>query len=486
MDQSKITLDTAPKMLDPRKELDKLKLGDLAADVLQMSINKLLVNLRFLDAAMNRLRPVQYEGPVAVDGACFYYSPYQLLLAYRQAREIPAHAYLHGVLHCIFRHYYIGSLMDKQCWDLACDIAVEAMILEMDTGCTRVGDEERQQEVIDRLKGEIGAITAEKLYRHFLDGARTQKELQDMKRLFIIDNHDGWYDSESPGDEEEDFGQDSPSSGNAGENDEYENKIKESLEDDHAPRNNDANMDDTKGEWEDVAEKLQLDLESFSKERGDRAGTMMQNLRAVNREKYDYADFLRKFSVMGEAMQVNNDEFDYIFYTYGLEMYGKMPLIEPLEYKEVKKIKDFVIAIDTSGSVNGELVQRFINKTYNILQQQENFFHKINLHIIQCDQEIQEDVKIENKEQFDAYMDHLQLKGMGGTDFRPVFSYVDDMIKAGELKNLKGLIYFTDGDGKFPARQPAYDAAFVFVDDDYNAPDVPVWAIRLVLGTDEI
>ena len=58
MDQSKITLDTAPKMLDPRKELDKLKLGDLAADVLQMSINKLLVNLRFLDAAMNRLRPV--------------------------------------------------------------------------------------------------------------------------------------------------------------------------------------------------------------------------------------------------------------------------------------------------------------------------------------------------------------------------------------------------------------------------------------------
>ena len=97
-----------------------------------------------------------------------------------------------------------------------------------------------------------------------------------------------------------------------------------------------------------------------------------------------------------------------------------MPLIEPLEYKEVKKIKDFVIAIDTSGSTSGELVQKFVQKTYNVLKSTESFFSKINLHILQCDADIQEDVKITTQQEFDAYLKHMQLHGLGGTDFRPV------------------------------------------------------------------
>ena len=117
--------------------------------------------------------------------------------------------------------------------------------------------------------------------------------------------------------------------------------------------------------WKDIAERIQTDLETFSKQRGDQAGGLLQSLRAVNREKYDYTAFLKKFAVLGEAMKVNDDEFDYIFYTYGLKLHGNMPLIEPLEYKEVKRIREFVVAIDTSGSVAGELVQKFMQKTYN-------------------------------------------------------------------------------------------------------------------------
>ena len=101
---------------------------------------------------------------------------------------------------------------------------------------------------------------------------------------------------------------------------------------------------------------------------------MMQNLLSVNREKYDYTAFLKKFAVLGEAMKVNEEEFDYIYYTYGLEHYDNMPFIEPLEYKEIKRIKEFVIAIDTSGSVMGEEVQMFLQKTYNILMQENSYF----------------------------------------------------------------------------------------------------------------
>ena len=189
---------------------------------------------------------------------------------------------------------------------------------------------------------------------------------------------------------------------------------------------------------------------------------------------------------MGEAMKINDDEFDYIFYTYGLKLYEKMPLIEPLEYKEIKAIKEFVIAIDTSGSTSGELVQKFVQKTYNILKSTESFFTKINLHIIQCDAIIQEDKKITCQDDFDEYLKTMKIRGLGGTDFRPVFEYVEQLRQNKEFVNLKGLIYFTDGYGEFPAKKPDYDTAFVFIDDEYNNPDVPSWAIKLILQKDEI
>ena len=229
-----------------------------------------------------------------------------------------------------------------------------------------------------------------------------------------------------------------------------------------------------------------MDMETFSKDRGSQAGNMIQQLRELNRERYNYDVFLKKFAVMGEAMQINDDEFDYIFYTYGLKLFGNVPLIEPLEYKDVKRVREFVVAIDTSGSTSGELVQRFLEKTYNILKNTESFFSKINLHIIQCDAAIQEHIKITNQAEFDDYIKGLTIKGLGWTDFRPVFTLVDDLIAQGEFTHLKGMIYFTDGYGVFPSQKPTYETAFAFIRNEYDNPEVPPWAIKLVLNNEDI
>ena len=78
------------------------------------------------------------------------------------------------------------------------------------------------------------------------------------------------------------------------------------------------------------------------------------------------------------------------------------------------------------------------------------------------------------------------ITGLGGTDFRQVFTYVEQLREQREFRNLKGLIYFTDGYGTFPEKKPEYETAFVFLEEGYEQPEVPAWAIRLVLQKEEI
>ena len=163
-----------------------------------------------------------------------------------------------------------------------------------------------------------------------------------------------------------------------------------------------------------------------------------------------------------------------------------MPLIEPLETREVRKVEEFAVVVDTSMSCSGELVRRFLEETYNVLAENESFFQKVDIHIIQCDERVHEDVKVTSQEELKEYMGHFRLYGEGGTDFRPAFEYVDSLIEKGEYVNLKGLIYFTDGYGIYPNKMPSYRTAFVFLEEDYRDADVPPWAVRLVISGDSL
>lgn len=438
----------------------KEKRDALAREVLILSRNTLLVNLRFLDMALSQFEffPIE-ESTLLTDGKHILYNPRHVLESYKTAKEIPVRDYLHMVMHCVFRHMYMDPTLDRVYWDLACDIAVENVITELNFKAVTAARERQQAQYIAAIKKELKYVTAEKIYSWLWQAVPDRSKIAQIRGLFYADNHEIWYMTAQ--EIEEIYGL-SQAGGDE------ENRVVMAQV------------------WGEISQRMQTDLEMFGKRQGLNPGAMTQNLQAVNREKYDYTAFLKKFAVMGEAMKINDDEFDYIFYTYGLQLYEKMPLIEPLEYKEIKAIKEFVIAIDTSGSTSGELVQKFVQKTYNILKSTESFFTKINLHIIQCDAGIQEDRKITCQEDFDEYLKTMQIRGLGGTDFRPVFEYVENLRKNKEFINLKGLIYFTDGYGTFPAKKPDYQTAFVFVDDEYNNPDVPAWAIKLVLQKDEI
>ncbi|MGN0158548.1 MAG: VWA-like domain-containing protein [Brotaphodocola sp.] len=501
--------------------------AELASEILHLARNTLLINLRFLESAFVRFVPGRdiITGELATDGQFLYYNSVHICRQFQKGRQFVVRDYLHLVLHCLYRHLFTGKKLNGEIWDLACDIAVEHLITGLKIPSLYVPREEEQAWVIKELEASLPRLTAERIYRYFVEKDLSATDCRQLRKYFYADDHSIWHNKpelisgqgeneqrmEEDSDADENMEQENSENSNLNDSDSDQSEQPDSGEtsdsetraasEDEKDGTGSAGGDEKKDlpeqgralapeelerKWKEIAERIQVDLDTFSNSYGESAGNMMQTLTEVNREKVNYGEFLRRFAVLGENIEVNDDEFDYIFYTYGMEKYGRMPLIEPLEYKEVKKVREFVIALDTSESVSGDLVQKFVTKTWNILKQTENFFTKVNVHILQCGAKVEEDVKITSEEEFDAYMRRMVLRGFGGTDFRPVFDHVNALIRQHEFRNLKGILYFTDGYGTFPAMPPEYETAFVFLDEGRNLPDIPPWVIRLLLTEEDI
>lgn len=423
----------------------QVKIESLAEEIIKLARDSIVVNLRFLDSALLALKPVSMRGLLGIqtDGKNLYYDPVFVLKQYEREPAYVTRVYLHALMHCIFFHSFHYEKLNHVYWNLATDLAIEHMILDMSLSGMSLEMDDELARYLDDYKKEAGKLTAEKLYRNFLLNEPSEGRMEELVRLFHRDEHAIWLEI-GEGELEISFAQ-----------------------------------------WQKLTQRIRADLKSFSKDKNS-GEALEENLSETMRERYDYAGFLKRFMTMGERIKVNDDEFDYIYYTYGLDVYGNMPLIEPLEYADDSKINEFVIALDTSASCRGKTVQHFLQKTYSIMKTQESFFTKINVHILQSDSDVRADIKITSQDEFDAFMKNGKFVGFGSTDFRPTFRYVDDLIEQGEFENLKGMIYFTDGYGTYPEKMPPYDVAFVFVSEDAFAPPVPSWATKLVLLPEEI
>ena len=426
----------------PDMEAAAEKLRSLGVSILCAARDELYFSMRFLDVALSSFvyRMDISVSPFGTDGAVMYFHPQYLGGLLRQNRILVNRGYLHMVFHCIFRHMF-KQADDARYWDLSCDIAAEHLIDGCDLRPVRWSRSLLRRETYRKLEDKKRVMNAERIFRELKSCELTEKELAGLEEEFRADDHRYW-----------------------------ENKNPEQKQE-----------PELRKKWQEINEKMETDLETFSKEASEQNGSFLGELRVENRERQDYREFLRKFSVLREEMGTDPDTFDYGFYSYGLSLYGNMPLIEPQETREVRKIADFAVVIDTSMSCSGDLVRRFLEETYSVLKQNDSYFRKVNVHIIQCDEKVHTDVKITSEKELKLYMEHFELYGEGGTDFRPAFAYVDELIRRGEFDDLKGLIYFTDGYGIYPSRMPAYKTAFVFAEEDYTDADVPAWAIRLIL-----
>ena len=417
----------------------------IGLEILQTARNELYLNLPYLDVALCSL-DFQPGGGVtlslATDGETLYYDGSFLSERYLRSRTAVDRAYLHVLLHCMLRHLWKKRGRDPVLWDLSCDAAVESILDELDYPCLTGTAMPARQKFYGQCRAEMPVLTAEGIYRHLLRTAPSEYELARLQRAFLEDDH-GLWDPEKQQDQEQRQRQDE--------------------------------------RWKSLSERTQTGMETVLAAQATGGEAVLEQVRVAVRDDVDYRAFLRRFAAPREVLAVDDDAFDYIFYTYGLQLYGNMPLVEPPETREEHRIQDFVIAVDTSMSTSGELVRAFLACTYAILRSTQTFTRQVNIRILQCDDQIRSDTPIRDLDQLKEYMENFQLTGGSATDFRPVFDHVAKLREEGAFSDLRGLVYFTDGMGIYPKTRPPYETAFILLEEPPLSVRMPPWAIRLVL-----
>ncbi len=460
-------------------------LSRLADSVIVLCKNSLCAELPPLYRAVSNFPHIETdEEDVYTDGNCFYYSPKYILNLFESDKNAVNRLILHSLFHCLFLHIYKSDFKQRDLWDLSCDICVEKVTDSCRLACTDDKNNAVRKSILAELSGEIKNFTAENVYNRLSRFPLSEERFLFYKSFFSADRHYGGYDFST--ENSEDFEEVEARSiykfadNRAGI---YQNVKKDSKSDSADFQSEDA---DPEKRWREIAKKIIRDVETSPSVCGVSKGFDVSLLQSVTRDKHDYSAFLKKFVQTNEQLEINDDEFDYIYYTYGLGFYGNIPLIEPLEYSENAKIRRLVIGIDTSGSVYGDPVKKFIEKTYSILKSTDFFGGSFEIHIIQCDCEIQSVDIIRSQDELEKFTDSLTLRGFGGTDFRPVFHYAENLLQSEKSKTFNGVIYFTDGDGIFPEKPPKFKTAFLIHDNGFDKKKMPSWAIPLYIETDKL
>jgi hypothetical protein len=246
----------------------------ISEEIFTYIMNQLTFHLRFMDPAINRFARVGDTMEYRCDGLFFHYSPIALIRTFRSHPEELIHGYLHVVLHSVFQHLYFSDHRRMSLWNLAADMAVENVILELGLECTKTEADEERKRLIAKVKEKASDFTAQVIY-HVLEGMKTD-EIRLMAPVFSFDNHEIWYDirdavssSESLYGEEN---RDDPTKSGRSRFDAASHDSDEKSEGEPSgPSDEEIRLiRNALKDWKEISEKIEADLETFHKEEGER------------------------------------------------------------------------------------------------------------------------------------------------------------------------------------------------------------------------
>jgi predicted metal-dependent peptidase len=126
--------------------------------------------------------------------------------------------------------------------------------------------------------------------------------------------------------------------------------------------------------------------------------------------------------------------------------YGTRPGIK------VQRLQRLLVAVDTSGSIDQEMLEAFFAEIHGAWKAGAT------VHVVECDAEIQRDYPYAGKPPRD-------ISGGGGTEFEPVFRWMQDKAQ------FDGCLYLTDGYGPAPTTRPRCKLLWVITGGEEDAGD---------------
>ncbi len=333
-----------------------------------------------------------------------------------------------GAMHAVLKHQHRSSGRTQWLWQTATDYVVNSMLVKNGMQLPEYAN-----------------------YEHKFDGMYAEEVYQMLRDEMMDDSFGGEEQTEQITQEDDvhneniHIQQENVASSDASEK-KYDKKSQDKEESSPtSSQNSEALAEELKEQFEQIFQKL------------NRQGTLPKDLKFVVPEYFSHKVDWREFL------------YGYIA-SYAKSTYSFVPPNMKYLYRGIylpslsSDLLRIVIAIDTSGSIDETLLSTFLGEVNSIMQSYPNY----EIDLLTADAKIQSHNVFLPGENLE-----YEVSGGGGTDFRPVFEYIDQQINYPTL-----LLYFTDGMGTFPENEVNYDVMWVMPE----AIDVPFGEVMALGG----
>ncbi len=409
----------APKKSPLNRAPVRVDLAGTAERVLKARI-RLSLSLPFLASSIMRLPVVcvpqsTWCKTASTDGYHLFYNPaWMQTLKDEEIRGVLAHE----VLHVLFDHAHRRGNKGAKPWNVACDFAINLLLVEQGFKLPRGG----------LLAKTFEGMTAEQIFEAMgFDPHQPQKALKKIKPLAS--------DSRSLGD------------GHAGELPDLGEDLVDPTDPQVRP-------------WRDPQAPDPQQLDELRKELRDDAMTRLEgsvaaafagHCQAANERHIDWRALLRAWL----TDRIKGDWTSYPFSKRHVHRGLFMPSASMAAPAQV------VFAIDTSGSMSDEVLSEMVGELQAF---RETFPCKLS--VLQADAKVQSVTSYEALDGMEVPQ-RMSLLGRGGTDFRPVFEWVKSNAPDAVV------MYVTDGQGTYPEVAPSNPVIWLLTHQDQKNRELP-------------
>ncbi|QMU62416.1 MAG: hypothetical protein GKR92_12185 [Gammaproteobacteria bacterium] len=409
---------------------------------------RLILDKPFLGALVLRL-PLVAADPNWCSGAAtdakklYYNEDYINALDIQQTQFVLAKQ----ALHCALSHFARRQHRIKHHWDLACDYAVNPLLI-------KDGLKAPPETLVD--DGYEG-MTAEEIYHYIGDLDNENSELEKQ--------------SKDPSDDQDNPNKDNPNKDNPNQNASSHQPLSD-AHDQEPQSSSDLGKDENSEEMDGLApqpaaltpqEQEELSVQwqqrlagaaQTAKQAGKLGGSMARMVDFMLQPRLPWRMLLARYMTASAR-----DDYSY---SRPSSRRGDPAIFPSMRSAQI----NVAVGIDISGSVDDKEMCEFMSEVDAI---KANMRARIT--ILPCDAALAEGAPWVF-EPWDEIKLPNELKGGGGTDFCPVFEWIDLQDQQPDL-----LIYFTDCQGDFPDIEPNYPVIWLV-----KGKDTAPWGQRVQLN----